>query len=771
MLYQGSFRSIQKDKLYTVDIITNGSSGTTVPITLGPDAFVTNMDSGSNTIYVPVKYQSATIQVVSDNYYFDMYSSTPKQNIVTLKDASSNVLWSGYISCNVYDADYNFVTESWQVECVDRLSVLKNYDYILNNGSTKDFVSFSTIIHNALSLAGFTSTDRWYISTSTHIPGVSYLVDNLYISESNFFDEDEEPMKMNEVLEEICKFMGVTCVADGNTVYFLDYDAIKAGNQSYNWYYVGSTTKHSSTLTSKVSHTIAKSSYAATGARLSLDNVYSKVIVRDSLYPVKSIIPSLFEDEDLRNVQYVDEENQNWNYEYNTSTVCDADTKKKDDDTYFQIRSKFYTNTKYNHSYYTNSGSSTTGPIMNMLAAENLTGVAFAKFNIGSGKNSSQAYANMDYDGFENYLMIPINKSGVTGLTRLESKTEFSKPFFMSGRTKLIAKGTMILTDRGQYPNASNSGNVANIGYWPSTGSFFAFDDLPWWQTQLSCAIKNSALTLNMTVNIGDGAKSFKVPFYPYGEGNSYIVDTSKTSGRHEIFYAEHGVQDTVTYFDKIKEKGFVFNMNINDASVFPAKPIITIGGVDDLVSFNMVEDEWGHFNELLACVFIKDFDIVAVDPYEGGDESVNATDTEYCYTINDDFAQELPTIEFKVCTADGKSLNYSSVAWKNQSSGKYQFVENLVNDALSSKLQSDGESSAKRPEELMCYKLVKQYSSPAKKLSINMFYDLVKPYTLVTEPSQSDDGTPLLNCSFIVNTMSYNYSTDIATCELVEKK
>ena len=106
MLYQGSFRSIQKDKLYTVDIITNGSSGTTVPITLGPDAFVTNMDSGSNTIYVPVKYQSATIQVVSDNYYFDMYSSTPKQNTVTLKDASSNVLWSGYISCNVYDADY-----------------------------------------------------------------------------------------------------------------------------------------------------------------------------------------------------------------------------------------------------------------------------------------------------------------------------------------------------------------------------------------------------------------------------------------------------------------------------------------------------------------------------------------------------------------------------------------------------------------------------------------------------------------------------------------
>lgn len=769
MRYVGEFKSLHKDYPYKVEIITNGSSAGPADISLGPEPFITEMDSGSNTIYVPVKYQSATVQIVSKNYYFDMYSRTPKENAVNLIDGSTNeVLWAGYISCNIYDADYNFETESWNVECVDKLSVLKNYDYILNNGETKDFVSFSTIINNCLSLAGLTG--NWYISTTTHIPGVTYLVDNLYVSEQNFFDEDDEPMKMNEVLEEICKYMGVTAVADGNDVYFLDYDAIGAGNFNFDRYSVGSNSKTNVTLSSKTTHLITKDSYSMTGARLSLDNVYSKVTVRDSLYPVKSIIPSLFEDEDLRNVHYVDEDNQNWNWEYNHSCVFGG-KKGEDDDVYFQIRSRYYTNTKYIHSYYDNNGAVTSGPIYNGLSAEDKIGVAFSKYNIGSGKNSGQSYVNLEYDNFDNYLVIPTNHKIITGKTLLQSKAESSKPFFMSGKTKLVAKGEMILTDRGKYPNSPTSGNVANIGYWPCTESFYAFDDLPWYITEFSVGIPNDALRLNMTINIGSGPKTFKVPFFPYGEGNAYISQSSKASKSHDIFYTSHAVQDTVSYSDKIKEKGYLFNMGINDASVFPAKPIITIDGVDDLLTQYLPNDDVHSFGEVLGCVFIRNFDIVAVDPFEGGDEDVNATDTEYQYTINDDFAQELPTIEFKVCTADGKSLNYSSVAWKNQGSGKYQFVTGLINNALSGAIQSAGEDPEKKPEELMCFKIVNQYSEPAKKLNINLFENFIKPYTLVSEPSQSEYGTPLLGCDFIVNTISRNYKMDTATCELVEKK
>jgi hypothetical protein len=60
----------------------------------------------------------------------------------------------------------------------------------------------------------------------------------------------------------------------------------------------------------------ANGSYTSTGTNLSLDNVYSKVTVRDSLYTVDSIIPSMFENEDLVNVKYDSSSNQMWNYEF-----------------------------------------------------------------------------------------------------------------------------------------------------------------------------------------------------------------------------------------------------------------------------------------------------------------------------------------------------------------------------------------------------------------------------------------------------------------------
>lgn len=773
MKYTGNFRSL-KDKDYTIEITTSQGSGTT-QLRFGPEAFVTNMDSGSSTIYVPVKYQSATIQVVAKNYHFDMYSKTPTENSVVLKDTSTGeIYWAGYISCNVYDANYNFETESWSVECVDRLSVLKNFDYTPCVSGDRGFATFASIIRHCMSTAGFSSSDYWYISTSTHHPDYSsYFEDNLVISEQNFFDEDDVPMKMSEVLEEICKYMGVTAVADGTSVYFIDYDAIRNGNFTFRRHTVGSSNSTSVTLSTATTHTIGPDSYSSTGSTLSLDNVYSKVTVRDSLYAVKSIIPSLFDDDDLQNAHYVSENDQRWNYEFSTSCVYSPRnwlgyaTNTTDDDVYFYIKSRFYENKKYIHHYFTNDGSQndSLGPILNGLQAENITGLSFAKYNIGSGNTSSEAYAGLDFDNFDNYLMIPANHTKATGLKRLEAKTDFIKPFFMSGKTKLIVKGEMILVDRGTFPNAPDAGNNTNIGYWPHTGNFVG-DWNGWYQTKNTIKKKQSMMNLKIGMAIGNTSKTFKVPFYPIGKGDEYLKEDGGTNIHHEIFFKSFGVQDNVVYTDCIKEKGYKLEMNLGDSTLVPAKPLISIYGMDDMVSEMYKMDE--NYSPL-ACLFIKDFDVVAVDPYEGGDENVNATDTEYSYTINDNYTQELSPIEFKVCTSDSKSLNYSSVAWVI--SNNYTFVNTLVNDALSSKLIADGESSAQRAENLMCYKIVKQYSEPAKKLTCNLFDDLIKPWSYITEPAQAADGTPLLNCSFIVNTISHNYSYDTVTCELVEKK
>ena len=82
-------------------------------------------------------------------------------------------------------------------------------------------------------------------------------------------------------------------MADGSDVFFLDYDAIKAGKNDYYKYAVDST--EAPTLhTIAFSKTIKASDYSDTDGSLSLDNVYNKVTVMDDLYTFDTVLPDLF---------------------------------------------------------------------------------------------------------------------------------------------------------------------------------------------------------------------------------------------------------------------------------------------------------------------------------------------------------------------------------------------------------------------------------------------------------------------------------------------
>jgi hypothetical protein len=73
MIYSGNFSDIN-NKVYTVTITTN-SGNKTNSVTLGGSPFVTEMDSDDKVIYSPVKYQSATVTIISPDYNFDIYSA------------------------------------------------------------------------------------------------------------------------------------------------------------------------------------------------------------------------------------------------------------------------------------------------------------------------------------------------------------------------------------------------------------------------------------------------------------------------------------------------------------------------------------------------------------------------------------------------------------------------------------------------------------------------------------------------------------------------
>ena len=72
MIYKGQFADIN-NKVYTVTISTN-SGNLNKSVTLGASPFVTEMDSDDKLIYCPVKYQSATVAIITPDYNFDIYS-------------------------------------------------------------------------------------------------------------------------------------------------------------------------------------------------------------------------------------------------------------------------------------------------------------------------------------------------------------------------------------------------------------------------------------------------------------------------------------------------------------------------------------------------------------------------------------------------------------------------------------------------------------------------------------------------------------------------
>ena len=287
MLYKGYFRQVKTDDLFTVKITTEGSTQQE-EILLGGSPFVTEMDDSDKTIYTPAKYQTATIEIVSKGYKFDIYSPKAQgTKIELLKD--NQIQWTGYATPNTYDQGFDSSLETIQIECIDGLSTLQYIKFLPTN---KNVDSFINIIQY---LIGKCNSYKYiYVSDNTTISS-NPIMNDLYISKNNFFDQNEEKddkenaWTCQDVLEEICKYLGLTVIADKDSVYFLDYDAIKNGNNNYYKYSVGST--EGIKVEVKFSKTISAEDYSESGSTITLGNVYNTVKVSADCNTFDSVLP------------------------------------------------------------------------------------------------------------------------------------------------------------------------------------------------------------------------------------------------------------------------------------------------------------------------------------------------------------------------------------------------------------------------------------------------------------------------------------------------
>ena len=292
-MYIGYFKDINNHD-YSVKIIPSGTEGTENEITLSDNPVT--ITQKSDGLFDELKLTGCTVEILSKEIYPDMYSSGVKDVKVEVYSATSNV-FTGYLTPYIYNQAYAHVYDTIQLEAVSKLSVIKEIDYT-TVGDKPDIVSFKDIIWHILADGAGYDTIR-----VEYILGVDKRLSDFYISEANFFDNDEAhtPWTMEEVLVHICRYLGVTCFENGDTVYLVDYQ--KIANSPYHLNYFSSDYPDDKITTvgstsGDFTKTFTMKDFSSDDSNLSYDDIYNKIEVSANGYNIDDLCPGI---EDLEN--------------------------------------------------------------------------------------------------------------------------------------------------------------------------------------------------------------------------------------------------------------------------------------------------------------------------------------------------------------------------------------------------------------------------------------------------------------------------------------
>ena len=272
-----------------VEIEKEDYVGASTGLTAGATPFTIDIDS-EEFLYTPTRFSTAKLQVVGSDYLQSLFSTAYKEFRVTLKK-NGVITWCGFIKPELYTQDYTAKTFTLEIECISAMSVLEFIDYSIE-GESKKFVSLWNLLQRCISTADG-QYDSVFIphvyasSKAAYSTGENVLA-NMTLSEQDFFDEDDKPMKLKEVLEEVCKFLNWTCTDWKGDLYFVDVDHSGI-------YYKYDTQLKDNVETQAKELLVQDIGFVGAGHFLDILPGYNKATVKCSNYPVGQIFP----DEDL----------------------------------------------------------------------------------------------------------------------------------------------------------------------------------------------------------------------------------------------------------------------------------------------------------------------------------------------------------------------------------------------------------------------------------------------------------------------------------------
>nr|WP_303917756.1 hypothetical protein [Bacteroides intestinalis] len=644
-----------------VEIEKDGYEGTPTELTPGATPFIIDINS-EEFLYIPTRFSTAKLQIVGSDYLQSLFSTAYREYRVTLiKDGV--ITWCGFIKPELYTQDYTSEKFILEIECMSAMSVLEFIDYTIE-GENKDFVSLWRLLQRCVS----TAIGRY---TSVYIPHVyasskaAYTVDenvlaNMTLSEQDFFDEDDKPMKLKEVLEEVCKFLNWTCVDWKGSLYFVDVD------------HSGTYYKYNAMMTSKTDARINEllvQDIGFAGGNHSLDVLpgFNKVTVKCSNYPIGDLIPDLF-DSTLLN-----------------PLIKDSPYYRKIDGDKFSYFAKFYTNERFLN-IFTNRdsleqfyidleslGSNADNAVINDIGS---LITRQSKYKWEDGKPSKLS--------FEDILVIGMG---------LNNKNYSS----LNDLTSFITKDIPVLQINPDYlvdAVISPSDNITS--YLLLSGKYFQSDSL---YTDPS---KEGDGTWNNTA--GDNCCKFKLKIgNKYWNGGKWVEEETRFIircggyGKSKVWYEWNDFENNVSYEMNIDSEGYAIPIRKEDH---------LLGKIELIILRPMPNDygKGGQIKRYPYYTFIRDLKLQLFKgtPEQEGED--NDSDRTYENVLNENYINELDEIEFKISSHNDDGACYSKVML-----GDDYLTDNLYNCILDDTI---------RPEEMMITRCINHYSATRIKLT-----------------------------------------------------
>ena len=781
MRFQGTFDDIH-DNPHTLTI---GTSGEITPLTFGESPFTSSMDESDSTIYKPVKCQAGTIGLVATgaNYLFGLYTGDAHGNPVTLTDKNGVVEWTGFITPSLYDIGYNAYREEFSVDCLDGLSTLQYYKYT-PIGTVADTHRLLDIVVHCLKKCGCYSTANIAAPLRRGASSVNSVWEDCYLSERNFLTKDladtdgKDTMTYLEVLEHICQWVGVSVMAHGDTIHIIDYDYLASNSAQHIIFDLIEDTYTKTTLAPQ-GYTINGSSYAAGGTHLSLDNVYNKVTVTDEANDLDKLVVDFFQDavnitKSDSGIEHVVPSNPKVTGEFVDNTPnggekmlafidvpggASAEGTTKWNVVFLKLyKSPYHKLYRYNSSWVETAAADDEA---NFTTMKELNGAFLVRAGVMKLDNTQFIKDwvfgrwTPGYQGFGLDDALALNEI---------SNVSFTDYIFLTNHTPNVNRDN---STAGDYPYFRTSANVDLGTFFGGKNAFLIISGQYTWHDQDA----DPYPVPENEIDVGRGSD----PITPadahllcrlqwgtrYWNGTAWTTTPSnfnlplevEAKRNDECIYRVRRIANTVTWRNGTNEQGYLIPMP-TDNSLRTGAPVLTVYRPLDFSYYK--------------CKFmaLQGFGMKPVvgDPSFCGEPD---TDTSYTNVIDDSFANTLDEIALKVCTYDDKKPTLNAVAWYNGSD--YYYIDTCWHDALSPAEASQGverydgtiSDGNMRSEEHLIYRLVRQYSNPAKVLNITLSADL-SPRTIITESN--------INLNGIIDKVDVDYRRQEFTYKTIAK-